>query len=265
MVVRIVQVDDVDAVEAEAPQAVLQGPAHPVGAEVPPPAVRHRDGEPVVQPSLLGIPARQRVEDPPDLGGEGVRGAGPGAQRGAESALREAETVVRGGVEVADALLPSGVHGEGRLLGVDGSEEVADGRGPERELGDLDSGTSQCAAPHACRLPLNDRLPYAANIHRITGASQPGPPARSAHCAGHVRSITPTTALLEPQAVHSGAGANYAVSGVSSGVRGTSSWSAASSSVIAAASSSRSGSALPSATRPTWTLPPYGESATASD
>ena len=46
--------------------------------------------------------AARRVgfEQPPDLGGDGVRVAGPAAQRGTQAALGQAESVVRGGVEV---------------------------------------------------------------------------------------------------------------------------------------------------------------------
>ena len=100
MVVGVVEVDDVDAVEAEPVQALLQCAAYAVGAEVPDAAVGGGDGEAVGQVVAAGLGG---FEAAAHLGGDGVRRARPVAQRGAETAFGQADAVVRGGVEVADA------------------------------------------------------------------------------------------------------------------------------------------------------------------
>src|SRR5690606_30839780 len=64
-------------------------------------------------------------------------------ERRAEAALREAEPVVRRGVEEADAVLPGGVDGGAGLRVGDRREEVAEGRGAQAEPGKGDHVSSQ--------------------------------------------------------------------------------------------------------------------------
>lgn len=64
--VRVVQQDHVDTVDAEAVQARLQGAQHPVGAEVPDPAVGGRDGE-AVSEVVAGAPCGCGTSSRPTL------------------------------------------------------------------------------------------------------------------------------------------------------------------------------------------------------
>src|SRR5205823_4586408 len=135
VVVGVVEVDDVDSVQAEPFQAGLKAAAYAVGAEVPHAAVGGGHGEAVreVVAALAG-----GLQDAADLGGDRVGGTGVFAKDGADSAFGQAEAVVRGGVEVADALLPGRGHRLAGLFLADLGVEVADGGPAEGEGADLD-------------------------------------------------------------------------------------------------------------------------------
>lgn len=139
VVVRIVQVDDVDPVQAQPLQAGLQAPAYAVRAEVPDPLVGGGDGEAVGQVVAGGL--RPGTEQSADLGGQDVLVPGQTAQSGAEAPFGQAEAVVRGGVEVPYAGFPGGQDGPFGLGVADRGEEVPDPGGAEGEFAD-----AQCAA-----------------------------------------------------------------------------------------------------------------------
>jgi hypothetical protein len=148
VVVRVVQQGDVHPVQAEAVQAGLQGAQDSVGAEVPDAAVGVGHGEALGEIVAAAV-LRVGFEQPPDLGGDGVRVAVASAQHGAQAPLGQPESVVRGGVEGAYARLPGRLHRGGRGLLGDRAEEVADAGGPERQLGDPDTGAAQRGRSHA--------------------------------------------------------------------------------------------------------------------
>lgn len=222
MVVGVVQIDDVDPVEAEASQAFLDAAADAVGAEVPAAPVGVRHGESVGQ-SLVGrrLGGGQRVEQTARLRGHRVLRPRPVAQGLAEAAFGEPEAVVRCGVEVTDALLPGRVDRCRGLFRVDLREEVADRRCPEGEFGDLDRAASEPDMPHA--------------------APADGPMVRTGLFIGSIGCVN------RVGRIGSQAGA---------GTVGTSACRSWSSSRSAEASRSRSGSAFPSATSPICTRPP---------
>ena len=113
VVVRIVDQRDVDPVQAEPDQAGLHAAPHAVGA-----VVEHRrwcagTANPSVSRPCGSATGLQQA---PDLGGDDVLVARPPGQRGAEAALGQAEAVVRGRVERADAARPRRVDRRRRGL-----------------------------------------------------------------------------------------------------------------------------------------------------
>jgi len=152
VVVRVVQVDHVDPVQAQPLQAGLDAAAHPVGAEVPDPAVvcRHREAVGQIVAGGVGYGLQQAS----DLGRQRVGVARPLPQRGADPAFGQAEAVVRGGVEVPDARVPGGQQRGLRLGRIDLGVEVAERGGAEGQVGDLDRSVPQGGRPHRGSCPL---------------------------------------------------------------------------------------------------------------
>lgn len=136
VVVGVVEVDDVHAVQAEPAEAGVQAPSYAVGAEVPYAAVRGGHREAVGQVVAARVHGLQEAAH---LRRDGVLGAGPVAQGRAQAPFGEAETVVRGGVEVADAARPGGVDRVVRLLVGDLGVQVADAGGAEGQRADGDA------------------------------------------------------------------------------------------------------------------------------
>ena len=94
--------------------------------------------EALVVHRALGVAARD--EEPPDLGGEHVLVSGAACEGGAEAALGQAESVVRRGVEVADAGVPGRLDRGVRLVVGRLAEQVAELRGAESEFGQGQAG-----------------------------------------------------------------------------------------------------------------------------
>ena len=178
------------------------------------------------------------------------------AQRLAESAFGEAEAVVGCGVEGADARRPRRRRPRRRpASGSTGVYEIADAGGAEGQLGDLDRAASERAPSH----PL---LTSRRGVRRSRRNS-------SDHWRQHPGLID---GVLRPESALRGASrtASRQCSGRSRAgpIRPTyrlSARSSSSSSPRLRASRSRSGTALPSATRPTCTRPPYVDIAIARD
>lgn len=127
--------DDVQAVGAQSLQAVLDGAQGGVRAVV----VDHLVGAAVLEePALLTEVAGGGVlglvqDDPADLGGEDVGVARVLGEDVAEPDLGEAGAVEGGGVEIADALVPGGLHGGRGLVVGDRPEHVPERCGAEAE------------------------------------------------------------------------------------------------------------------------------------
>src|SRR5205807_2990637 len=122
------------------------GAAYAVGGEVPHATVGGGHGETArrqVVAALVG-----GLQTAADLGGVRVGRTRVFAQDGAEAAFGQAEAVVRGRVEVADALLPGGGHGLLRLLFAHLGVEVADDGTAEGEWADLDGAAAQPVRRH---------------------------------------------------------------------------------------------------------------------
>ena len=131
--VAVVQEEDVDAVGAEALQAVLEGAHDAVVAVVDLGAERGGSGEEGVGDGPGGGRAAGG-EAPAGFGGEDGAG-GQTAQGGADAVLGEAEAVERGGVDVGDAGGDGGLDGgHGGVFGL-GLVEVAEAGGAEAEGG----------------------------------------------------------------------------------------------------------------------------------
>lgn len=130
--VRVVQIDGVHAVETEPGEALLEADAYTAGAEVPHPFVGGRDDEAVRQvvAGQSGACAQQAA----DLGGQRELRTWPGAQGVSKTALGQAESVVRSGVERADSAGPGGLDGGGRVLVADRVEQIAQRGGAQGEL-----------------------------------------------------------------------------------------------------------------------------------
>jgi hypothetical protein len=141
VVVRVVQVDDVDPVEAGALQARLEGAQHAVAAEVPDTAMVGRDREAFRVGQVRRL--RRRHEQASDLCGDHVVVAGPRAKGGAQTPLGQAEAVVRCGVEVPESGVPGGVDRGRELLVASGAVHVAALRSAEAERGEEDGGSAR--------------------------------------------------------------------------------------------------------------------------
>ena len=108
-----------------------------VGREVPHAlqVVRHVEGVRRVESSrVVGV----RPQEATGLGRQHELVARLGLQERAEAPLGEAETVVRRGVEVADAAVPRRVEHGPRLVIAQLAEQVADVRGPVAQRGDVE-------------------------------------------------------------------------------------------------------------------------------
>src|SRR5699024_5701953 len=112
----------------------------------------------------LVLTAGVGYEEPTGLRRENELVARLRAEERAEPSLREAEPVVRGGIEVADACVPCGLEHGTRVVIGHRAIQVADARGAETErrqrqiapVGDLSHGT--CTPPGSppaspCRCP----------------------------------------------------------------------------------------------------------------
>jgi hypothetical protein len=127
-----VEVQDVDVVQPETLEAGIDRSQDPVPTEVPLTAMVGR------HPEALGIQLvrslRRRDEQPSHFRRDHEFVARPTAQRAAEAQLRESETVVRRGVEIADAARPRlGDGGFGGGVGGLG-EQVAERGGTEPDF-----------------------------------------------------------------------------------------------------------------------------------
>lgn len=131
----VVDPDDVQAVGAQALEAVLDGALGGLGG----PDVQHLVGVAVLEQAALlaefaGTLLQLVEDDAADLGGEHVLVAGLGGEDLAEALLGETGAVEGGAVVVADALLPGGLDGGGGLLVGDRAEHVAERGGAVAEL-----------------------------------------------------------------------------------------------------------------------------------
>ncbi len=140
VVLRVVHERDVDPVGPQPAEAGLQAAQRAVPAVVAAARERRRHVEAlgVALPRAAGVVHEQ----PADLGGQHVVVARAAGEGGAEAAFGQAEAVVRGGVEVADAAGPRGVHDRPRVLAGHGPEEVAQLGAAEAERGEV-HGSSQ--------------------------------------------------------------------------------------------------------------------------
>jgi hypothetical protein len=128
---------DVDTVDSEPLEALVEGAADAVAAEVPlpPPGGRDLEALVVAPPGAGGI----GHEQPADLRRQHVLVARTPGQGPSQAALGEPQPVMRCGVESADAAVPRGVDRGLRLLVRNGCGEVADRPGPEVQLGEAQS------------------------------------------------------------------------------------------------------------------------------
>src|SRR5206468_1193648 len=136
---RIVDQRDVDPVEPQSLQALFEAAPYPGAGEVPLPAQGRRYVEAVVQVARA-LPGGVGHDQSADLGGQRVLLARTRPQYRTHPPLGQAETVVRGGVEVPDAALPGRLDGRGRILVRYHLVQIADRRGTEAQLADLDPG-----------------------------------------------------------------------------------------------------------------------------
>src|SRR5262249_18272835 len=125
---------EVQAADAEALETVLDRAQRAVRRVVIDHAVRPAEFEDV---SLLAELPRARFhsvkDQPADLGTEHVLVALVFGQRPAQAHFGQAGAVQWRRVKVADALLPGGINGGGRLLFWDVAEHVAQRRGTEAQ------------------------------------------------------------------------------------------------------------------------------------
>jgi hypothetical protein len=146
VLLRVVQQEDVDTVEAHPGERVLEAAPHAVTGEVPdPPMVRgHREQvRHVVAGRLL------RLEHPADLRRHHELVPRPAPQEDAELAFRPAEAVVRGDVVVADARIPPRRQGRLGIVARDRLEQAADRATAEADLRHGESGTARRDLPRA--------------------------------------------------------------------------------------------------------------------
>ena len=143
VLVGIVHEHDVDPVEAHPLEARLERAQHALAAVVAPPARRGRDGEALV---VLAGAGGIGLEQPPDLGRDDERVARALAQDRADAALRQAQPVVRGRVEVADAGVPRALDGAAGVLVRRHPIQVADRRAAERQARQLHPAAADGAA-----------------------------------------------------------------------------------------------------------------------
>jgi hypothetical protein len=136
VVVQIVEVGDVESVGVESSQALLDGAQDGVAAEIPLSTMGCGCDEPLSVQFSGRRALRGRYERAPHLRREQVLLARTRAKGNAEAALRQADPVVRRGVEIADAGFPGSVH---RLVGIligGLAVQVAQLRAAEPEFGE---------------------------------------------------------------------------------------------------------------------------------
>ena len=131
VLVRVVQVGDVDPVEAEPFPTVAQRTKDSGDGGIPHTLVGGGHHEACVVESVRTLGSGS--QHPADLGGQQEIPPGPVSQRGPEPAFGQSQSVVRCGVEVAHPAVPGRVHdvpspGVGDLL-----EQVAEAGRPEGE------------------------------------------------------------------------------------------------------------------------------------
>ena len=155
VLVRIMDVHDVQAVDAQPRQAVLQRALDPVGAVVVV-ALDHPGARAV--PGLgESAGARHVLEPPADLGRQHVAVARHAAQRGADPPLAGAGAIERGGIQEVDARLQRRAHDLVRLLVGNVAVDAADRRASQAHPGDLQLRRSKPYAlqrVHAFLLPV---------------------------------------------------------------------------------------------------------------
>ncbi len=132
MIVRVVQVRDVDAVQPQSVEAVLDGAQNAVAGEVPHALCQRLDDEAVVIQAARS--RRIGFEQASDLGGEDKCVGVARAKRSAKAPFRQAQAIVRRGVEVSDAGIPCGVYGSASILVRDSAIQVAELRGTKADL-----------------------------------------------------------------------------------------------------------------------------------
>jgi len=183
VVVRVVDERDVDAVQAEPAQARLQAAPDAVRAEVEPPDLGRRDVEArgvTGRPGPAGAGGRGRpggLEEAADLGGEHVLVSRTVPQGVAQTALGQAEAVVRRGVERADAAVPRRVDRGCGVVVAHRGEQVPDRRAAEGQLGDLDRRAAEapprqhdvhCPPPVAAGASRLGSVPESAKLAGVT-------------------------------------------------------------------------------------------------
>ena len=141
VVVRVVDVQDVDAVETEPLEALLDRAEHPVVAEVED-RIQGRDASP---DRLARLGGRVRAQQAPDLRREHEVVARPPGEDTAEALLRQAEAVEGRGVEEADAPLPGQLDRRVRGLVADRLEQPAERCGAQPRARELDHAAAQTA------------------------------------------------------------------------------------------------------------------------
>ncbi len=162
VLVGIVDVQDVDAVEPESLQALLDRPAHAVGAVVEDDAAALGAGVVgvIAGPVRLAVDVgarRDRIrgaDQAPDLRGQDELVARPAGEGGAHPALRRPVAVQRRDVEGADPERPGVVHERDRVGVGDRAEEPAD-----RCAAEAEARRRQAGAPERDVLEWFDRHP----------------------------------------------------------------------------------------------------------
>ena len=107
--------------------------------------MRRGNDEPVVVQSLDDL---DRLEQAPDLRREDEGVARARREPGADASLGETESVVRGGVEVADTELPGGVEGCPRVLVRHLAIQVSELGTAERQPAYIDPGLAASIGAH---------------------------------------------------------------------------------------------------------------------
>ena len=184
----VVHEDDVHPVQAEPLEALVEAAADPVGGVVPPP---HQVVGDVEQVGVTSAGPRVRLEQPAHLGRHHELLPRPARQGCAEPPLRQAQPVVRGRVEVAEARVPGRVERRPRLLVGQRGVQVAEGRCAEAQLGDLHLGAAEPSTPQAARRLLMLHTPSlgpgpGAQRAATSTRTLPTAPASTAACASAV-------------------------------------------------------------------------------
>src|SRR5271166_1608888 len=173
--VKIVDQQEIDAVDAEALQAVLERAHDPVVA-----VVEHRLELQSPGPLILDRARFQRpAQHAADLGRDDELGAGLAIKRSADAVLRQPAPVPGGSVDIAYALVPRSPNNRRRFVIFDHLEEVAERRGSEPEFGHADVRPAELARfqgreAHAAHVSRRSKL------DRQSDAAIPQAPFRSA-------------------------------------------------------------------------------------